>query len=138
MGMRNELIAEFIDQTVEDQSWYRKNANTVNGTAAGLAGATAFLLAYYQSTGTRPGLESLLVFLAPLLSAIALKLTRNGIGEVQATEMKRKAALEDRMEVHRERVREEVSRPSTPETDPAATTVSGLPVYRGPSTYTEG
>lgn len=136
-GLRTEVVADFIDRSVEDQTWYRQNANVVNGTAAGLAGAAAFLLTYTQTTGSWPGLEGALVFLAPVLSAVALKLTRNGIGEVQAAELKRKAAMEDRQE-DRELVRHEtpalgtqVSR-ETPAAAPAPRDPSRLPVYTPP------
>lgn len=133
-GIRTEVVADFIDRTVESQSWYRQNANVVNGTAAGLAGAAAFLLTYVQTTGSWPGLEGALVFLSPVLSAVALKLTRNGIGEVQAAELKRKAAMEDRMEERFEtppRVRSALSRKITPAA-PAPRDPSRLPVYTPP------
>lgn len=133
MALKHDLIADFLDRSVERQSWYRKNANTVNGGVAGLAGAVAFLLAYVQTTGQWPGIEGLLVFLAPVLSALALKLTRNGIGEVQAAELKRKAAMEERRETPSSRS----TAPGPAPTEAPATTSSGLPVYHGPSTRTE-
>lgn len=123
MAIKHDIIADFVDRSVEGQTWYRKNANTVNGVVAGLAGAIAFLLAYVQTTGQWPGAEGLLVFLAPLLSAVALKLTKNGIGETQAAELKRQAAMEDR-EVSRERQRS-VQAPVAE----APSTPSGLPVF---------
>lgn len=132
-GIRTEVVADFIDRSVEGQSWYRQNANVVNGTAAGLAGAAAFLLTYVQTTGSWPGLEGALVFLAPVLSAVALKLTRNGIGEVQAAELKRKAAMEDRELVRHETpaLGTPVSR-ETPAAAPAPRDPSRLPVYTPP------
>lgn len=123
MARKHDVIADFVDRSVEDQSWYRKNANTINGVVAGLAGAAVFLLTYVQTTGAWPGAEALLVFLAPLLSAVALKLTKNGIGETQAAELKRRADMEDRQD----------DRGSTPANravqPPPPATRSGLPVY---------
>lgn len=131
MAAKHDIIADFVDRSVEGQSWYRQNANVVNGLVAGLAGALAFLLAYVQASGSWPGAEGLLVFLVPIFSAVALKLTKNGIGESQAAELKRHAAMEDR-----EDSRREVSRQVAPTAPVADTpsTASGLPVYFGSTT----
>lgn len=92
---RYEVVAGFIDRAVEDQNWYRRNANWINGTLAAVAGVLVYLLAYIQTSGNSPQLEQLLVAVVPFLTAISLRLTKNGIGSVQAAELKQKVAKED-------------------------------------------
>lgn len=90
---RYNVIAEFIAGVVEEQSFYRRNANTINGTIAATIGAIVWVAQYLLTTGQAPELYQILSALViPVLTAISLKLTRNGIGAKTSEALKKPAA----------------------------------------------
>lgn len=79
MALKHELVADTLHRAAKGQKWYQKYANTINATLAALAGAVAALAGQWTATGEFPGLTAVLVFIAPFLTAIATRFTKNGI-----------------------------------------------------------
>lgn len=91
-----EVIAGFLEKTIEQQSWYRKNANVINGIVASAAATLVFIFTYIQTTGSVPVAETAFGFIVPVVTGLSLRLTKNGIGKKQAEDLKKDAVVEDR------------------------------------------
>lgn len=85
---KSRIVGEFLADTIEKQSWYRAKANTINGVVASLAGVAIWIATYFGTTGAAPELsEALTLFVIPVLTALSLRLTKNGIGTQQANDL---------------------------------------------------
>ena len=91
-----EVIADFLEKTIEKQSWYRKNANVINGVVASTAATLVFILTYIQTTGTISIAETAFGVIVPVVTGLSLRLTKNGIGKKQAEDLKKDAVVEDK------------------------------------------
>ena len=78
---KQDIIVNFLENSLENQSFYRKNANTINGVVASVAATLVFVLTLIQTAGYLPGTEAAIAFIIPIITGLALKLTTNGIGK---------------------------------------------------------
>lgn len=89
-----EVIADFLESTIKKQSWYRKNANVINGVIASTAATLVFIFTYIQTTGDIPVAETAFGLIVPVITGLSLRLTKNGIGTKQAEDLKKDAVVE--------------------------------------------
>lgn len=86
-------VADFIDDIIENQSFYRQHANVINGFIASLIGALLGLASYAGGLeGDAPTwLPVLSTVIIPFITAVWLKLTTNGVGPKQGKKLKAQA-----------------------------------------------
>lgn len=97
--MGSDNIAIFLEQAIARQSWYRRYANTINAVICAIVGALAYLGTYWQATGSISTDNVLLSTALPVLTAFVMRLTKNGIGEVQAQRLLSEHAAQEHEEV---------------------------------------
>lgn len=108
---RTAVVADVATRVIESQGVYRRYANTINATLAALAGAVAALAGIWTISGEFPAVTGVLVFLAPILTAVATRLTKNGMSPGVERDLVAAARAEDQGQ-----------------------SSVGLPVYHGPTT----
>lgn len=73
----NETIHEIVAEAVRRQPWYQKNANTIVAALGALAAILSFVLTL--SLGLPENVIAAVGAAIPVLTALAVKLTRNGV-----------------------------------------------------------
>lgn len=91
-----EIIAEFIETAIKKQSWYRQHANVINGVIAATAGTLIYILTYFQTTGDVSFGPATTAVVIPVITGVALRFTKNGIGKKQGEDLKEHAVAEDK------------------------------------------
>lgn len=91
-----EVIADFIETAIKKQSWYRKNANVINGVIAATAATLIYILTYFQTTGDVPVAQTAFATIIPVITGVSLRFTKNGIGKKQGKDLKEHAVVEDK------------------------------------------
>lgn len=88
-----EPVADFIDDIIENQSFYRQHANVINGALASFIGALLALASYAGGLDgdTPTWLPVLSTVIIPFITAVWLKLTTNGVGPKQGEKLKAQA-----------------------------------------------
>lgn len=107
----NPFLQEVVAEAVRRQPWYARNANTIVAGLGAVAAVLSFVLTL--SLGLPENVVLAIGAAIPVLTAFAVKLTRNGV------QMSTAARLE-----------------STP-TARASMPTDGLPVYDGPTSAPE-
>lgn len=92
-----EPVADFIDDIIENQSFYRQHANVINGALASFIGALLGLASYAGGLDgdTPTWLPVLSTVIIPFITAVWLKLTTNGVGPKQGEKLKAQARADD-------------------------------------------
>lgn len=91
-----EIIADFIETAIKKQSWYRQHANVINGVIAATAATLIYILTYFQTTGDVPVAQTSFAAIIPVITGVALRFTKNGIGKKQGEDLKEHAVAEDK------------------------------------------
>ena len=91
-----EIIADFIETAIKKQSWYRQHANVINGVIAATAATLTYILTYFQTTGDVPVAQTSFAAIIPVITGVALRFTKNGIGKKQGEALKEHAVAEDK------------------------------------------
>ena len=91
-----EIIADFIETAIKKQSWYRQHANVINGVIAATAATLIYILTYFQTTGDVPVAQTSFAAIIPVITGVALRFTKNGIGKKQGEDLKEHAIAEDK------------------------------------------
>lgn len=91
-----EIIADFIETAIKKQSWYRQHANVINGVIAATAATLIYILTYFQTTGDIPVAQTSFAAIIPVITGVALRFTKNGIGKKQGEDLKEHAVAEDK------------------------------------------
>ena len=91
-----EIIADFIETAIKKQSWYRQHANVINGVIAATAATLIYILTYFQTTGDVPVAQTSFAAIIPVITGVALRFTKNGIGKKQGEDLKKHAIAEDK------------------------------------------
>lgn len=88
-----EPVADFIDDIIANQSFYRQHANVINGALASFIGALLALASYAGGLegDTPTWLPVLSTVIIPFVTAVWLKLTTNGVGPKQGEQLKAQA-----------------------------------------------
>ena len=88
-----EPVADFIDDIIENQSFYRQNANVINGVLSTSICALLAIVSYFGGLeGDVPTWVPVLsTVIIPLITAVWLKLTTNGVGPKQGEKLKAQA-----------------------------------------------
>lgn len=90
-----EVIADFIETAIKKQSWYRQHANVINGVIAATAATLIYILTYFQTTGDVPVAQTSFAAIIPIITGVALRFTKNGIGKKQGEDLKEHAVAEN-------------------------------------------
>lgn len=88
-----EPVADFIDDIIENQSFYRQHANVINGILSTSICALLAIVSYFGGLeGNVPTWVPVLsTVIIPFITAVWLKLTTNGVGPKQGEKLKAQA-----------------------------------------------
>lgn len=123
---RSTMVADILADVASKQTVYRKYANTINSTLAAIAGVLTALAGQWAITGQFPETTAVLLLVAPFLTAVVTRLTKNGVSPSVQQEIIATARAEDSNEIIEQRIAAAESIPPT------------LPVYDNPSTGMTG
>lgn len=122
---KTEVAADIVYQLVDKQSGVKKYANTIAAFLATAGGVLTALAGVWVVTGQFPTVTAAFVAIAPFLTALAVRFTKNGISpsvQEKILDTARESDLRDEVKSSLNELRETLEHAR-----------QNLPVYRGPS-----